>query len=127
MFEYIAPITGTWELAKALKVSVDAIDDAQIKLQMAELIVSLSDAKIAAADATERIADLERQLKSKSEMKFNGNVYQKIDEDGKEWAMCVPCFDSKSIETRLLPNGMENEDGWRCGLCNLYYETSKGR
>ena len=56
--EYVTSIKAAWDLAKAIKTSADAIDDAQIKLQIAELISALADAKIEAAENAEKIAGL---------------------------------------------------------------------
>ncbi|WP_233079621.1 hypothetical protein [Rheinheimera soli] len=44
--EYISGLKAAWDVAKVLKVATDAIDDAHIKLQMAELISALADAKL---------------------------------------------------------------------------------
>ena len=60
--EYISGLKAAWDVAKALKVATDAIDDAHIKLQMAELISALADAKIEAAENAEKISELNIKL-----------------------------------------------------------------
>ena len=50
VMEYVSSIKAVWDIAKAVKVSADAIDDAQIKLQVAELLGALADARIAAVE-----------------------------------------------------------------------------
>jgi hypothetical protein len=90
------------ELAKVVKISTDAIDDAQIKLQVAELISALADAKIQATESSELIASLQQQLKSKAQFKFDGSVYYKILESGEQdgpW--CPVCKDVQGLEVRL--------------------------
>ncbi|MEW8388647.1 MAG: hypothetical protein AB2660_14090 [Candidatus Thiodiazotropha sp.] len=63
----------------------DAIDDAHIKLQIAELISALADAKIEAAEHAEIIAELERKLNSKSELYFeNGMYYRLLDDESSD-------------------------------------------
>ncbi len=51
----IASLKAALEFAKAVKASTDAIDDAKIKLQVAELISALADAKMEAAENAELI------------------------------------------------------------------------
>ena len=59
VLEYVSSMKAAWEIAKAVKVSADAIDDAQIKLQVADLIGALADARISAAESAELIASLQ--------------------------------------------------------------------
>ena len=126
VIEYVSGIKAAWEIAKAVKVSTDAIDDAQIKLQVADLIVTLADARISAAESAELIASLQEQLKSKTAMQFNGRLYYKInDQDKKEGPWCPTCYDSKGLEIRLQPNSDDRgSDDWRCHVCNSYFGSS---
>ncbi|MES2826362.1 MAG: hypothetical protein V4732_22410 [Pseudomonadota bacterium] len=122
--EYVASIKTAWEFAKAVKVSVDAIGDAQIKLQVAELIGALADARIQAAESAELIASLQQQLKSKSQMKFNGHVYYKTTDSGEsEGPWCPTCFDARAIEIRLQSNNLSNRSfNWSCRECKGYFK-----
>lgn len=120
--EYVASIRAAWELAKAVKTSTDAIDDAQIKLQVAELISALADAKIQAAESTELIAELEKQVKAKSQMKFNGSVYYRVTDEGdEEGPWCPTCFDARSMEIRLQKDTSASSRNWRCSECHHPY------
>lgn len=123
VMEYVASVKAAWELAKAIKVSADAIDDAQMKLQVAELIGALADARIQAADSAEFISNLQRQLKSKEEMKFNGSVYYMV-KDGVEqdgpW--CPTCYDARCLEIRLQRSrSRSTESNWHCKECGGYF------
>jgi hypothetical protein len=124
--EYVASIKAAWDLAKAIKTSADAIDDAQIKLQIAELISALADAKIEAAENAERISELERQIKSKSEMLFEGRLYYRFLETGnREGPFCPTCYDKDGKTIRLQPNSENrHHDDWRCHGCGTYYGSS---
>jgi len=126
VLEYVSSMKAAWEIAKAVKVSADAIDDAQIKLQVAELIGALADARISAAESAELIANLQAQLKSKTEMQFNGRLYYKINESNeKEGPWCPTCFDSKGLEVRLQPNSKDRyQDDWQCHVCTSYFGSS---
>lgn len=124
--EYVTSIKAAWDLAKAIKTSADAIDDAQIKLQIAELISALADAKIEAAENAERISELERLLKNKSEMLFEGRLYYRILDGGnKDGPFCPTCFDKDDKGIRLQPNSEDRSyDDWRCHACGTYYDSS---
>ncbi len=124
--EYVTSIKAAWDLAKAIKTSADAIDDAQIKLQIAELISALADAKIEAAENAEKIAELTQLLKSKSKMLFEGRLYYRIlDEGRKEGPFCPICFDKDDKAIRLQPNSEDRHiDDWRCHACSTYFGSS---
>ncbi|MCG8085312.1 MAG: hypothetical protein JAZ13_06320 [Candidatus Thiodiazotropha taylori] len=123
VMEYVASVKAAWEIAKAVKASTDAIDDAQIKLQVAELIGALADARIQAAESAELIASLEKQLKSKSEMKFNGTVYYNVSESGEqEGPWCPTCYDARHLEVRLQAwQRRDDPDNWVCRECKGYF------
>lgn len=117
--EYVAGLKAAWDVAKALKVATDAIDDAHIKLQMAELISALADAKIEAAENTDRIAELERKLKSKSTLVFeNGMYYKLLDDESRDGPFCATCFDSQSKEIRLQHTPGGTFGNYNCYVCS---------
>ena len=113
--EYVAGLKTAWEVAKALKVATDAIDDAQIKLQMAELISALADARVEAAENAEKIAELEKALNTKADLKFDGKVYFMPDGEG---PFCPTCFDKEGSLIRL----QHWDDTWACFNCKHHYE-----
>jgi hypothetical protein len=117
--EYITGIKAAWEVAKALKIAADSIDNAHIKLQIAELISALADAKIEAAENSEKIIALEKQLRSQSSMWFDGSKYFHIEEDEQQTGpFCATCFDLNRKEIRLQ-NVQGNPFGdWHCRVCN---------
>ena len=120
--EYVSGLKAAWEVAKTLKVATDAIDDAHLKLQMAELISALADAKIEAAENAETIATLERKLNAKESLKFMNGVYMKELPDGRsDGPFCPTCFDSVSKEIRLKRINAVGGD-WTCLVCNSYFE-----
>ena len=124
VMEYVAGVKVAWELAKAIKTSADAIDDAQMKLQVAELIGALADARIEAAESSELISSLQQQLKSKAQMKFNGSVYYKIIEgEEQEGPWCPTCYDARGKEIRLQSNtGRAVRANWHCEECNGFFQ-----
>jgi len=124
VMEYVTGVKTAWELAKAIKASADAIDDAQMKLQVAELIGALADARVEAAESSELIASLQQQLKSKALMKFNGSVYYKVTEgEEKEGPWCPTCYDARGLEIRLQKNQTRAvQANWNCKECNGFFQ-----
>lgn len=117
--EYVTGLKAAWDVAKALKVATDAIDDAHIKLQMAELISALADAKIEAAENAEKIAALEKAIKSKSELTFENGMYFKLQENNKkEGPFCASCYDNNSKEIRLQSTPGGTFGNYHCYICD---------
>ncbi|MBY8212905.1 hypothetical protein KW517_02595 [Vibrio fluvialis] len=119
--EYITGIKAAWELAKGLKLATDSIEDANLKLQMAELISALADAKIEAADNAEKIADLERQLNARVTLKYMDEKYYKEENGELDGPYCTTCFDSTSKQIRLKPIPGATRGNWKCLVCKSYY------
>ena len=122
MLESLTFITKAMSLAKSLKQSSDAMGNAEVKMQIAELMSALADAKVESVDANRHIADLEAQLKTKSEMRWNGKAYNRVTDDGdKEGAYCPTCFDDRSKEIRLQTLDFQECDGdyKKCNVCNF--------
>ncbi len=117
--EYISSLKAAWEVAKAIKVATDSINDAHLKLQIAELISALADAKIEAAENAEKISELRNLLKAKSELKYMEGKYFKVDESGeKDGPFCSTCYDSTSKEIRLLNIQGSYGGDWQCRVCS---------
>ncbi|MBT0055135.1 hypothetical protein J4H24_23175 [Vibrio alginolyticus] len=117
--EYVSGLKAAWDVAKALKTATDAIDDAHIKLQMAELISALADAKIEAAESAEKIAILENRLNAKCNFEFDGKKYFKmLPDERREGPYCPTCYDSNEKQIRLqnYPGAIGGD--WRCKVCN---------
>lgn len=120
--EYVTSLKAAWEVAKALKTATDAIDDAQIKLQIADLISALADAKIEAAESVEKIAELERRLNSQSTFKYDGSkYYQELESGERDGPYCPTCFDLNKNEIRLQGPADWIAGNWNCEVCNGYF------
>ena len=124
--EYVSGIKAAWDIAKAVKLSTDAIDDAQVKLQMAELIAALADARVQAADSTERIAELENLLKVKQEFQFDGEVYFQVNEEAntKSGPWCPTCFDARNLQIRLQLARKHSNRKYECYECKAEFVRS---
>lgn len=117
--EYVTGLKVAWDVAKALKTATDVIDDAHIKLQMAELISALADAKIEAAENAEKIAELENTLKTKSSFIFENGMYVKLlDDEEVDGPYCPTCYDSDSKEIRLQHSRNNSFGNYVCRVCN---------
>ena len=97
------------DIAKTLKNSDDIFEKAEIKLQLAKLIVSLADAKMLIAEIQEDlIACNKEKNKLKEEINFKENLifkrpYYLIKQsnNGTDGPFCQICYDN---ETKQLPS-----------------------
>lgn len=123
VIDYVASVSAAREIAEAVKSSADAIDDAQIKLQVAELLRALDDTRIQAAENIELIASLQQQLTSNAEMKFIGDVYYKVRKNPEEEVTrCPTCYGARGI--KIGPprvSGQPSQANWLCRQCGRYY------
>ena len=126
--EYITGLKVAWDVAKTLKIATDAIDDAHIKLQMAELISALADAKIEAAENAEVIYKLKQQIDREESLIYEKGLYFRILVDGeKDGPFCQKCYDSEGLLMRTYEGQayIATIEKWgnahTCRKCNSVY------
>ena len=144
--EYIPAIKTAWETAKTLKMAADSIGDAHIKLQIAELIGALADAKIEASEKDEKIIALEERLKKLEQqedrrklLRVRKNVYVAVNNEVEgygEGPWCTNCFDTKSVLVTLhhkcnsamaVGNASFSSYVWECPSCKSSVRAEKER
>ncbi len=116
----LAGIKSATEIAKIIKDSGASLEQAEIKLKLADLISALADAKIEIANIREALSEKEIQIKElnqKLEIKEN-IVWQKpyyfiIENGKKDGPYCQKCYDSKQLLMRL----QGTEGFWQCNEC----------
>ena len=117
--EYISSIKVAWDVAKALKVATDSIDDAHIKLQMADLISALADAKIEAAEHAGKIKELEAKLNIKASMSYWNGLYYREENGEKTGPFCPTCYDNN--EKSIWVNYNAEYGHHHCKVCDNYH------
>ena len=120
-------IKAALKIAKAVKNATDAINNADLKLQIADLISALADAKLEASKSIELIASLKQQLKLKSEMKFNGSVFYRDIDGENEGPYCPTCYDVERLVVHLHKEqgkGLSGEiiRNWLCKACKRTFK-----
>ena len=116
----LAGIKSAADIAKIIKDSGSSLEQAEIKLQLAELIGALADAKIEIANVREVISDKEaliKDLHQKLELKENiiwkKPYYFVMQNEKKDGPFCQKCYDSNQQLIRL-----QGEEGWwQCLEC----------
>ncbi|NDV25811.1 hypothetical protein [Desulfovibrio sp. JC010] len=117
-------IKSAIDIATKLSEVSDAIKQADLKLQLAELVEKLADAKIQLSkvkielnDKDEEISDLKQLLKQNAELKFNENygLYE-AEKDGKTVRYCTKCH----AEGKLIPV-QETASRFECKRCDQTY------
>jgi len=131
----VGSVKSAIEIAKLLKDSADSFDKAEVKLQLAELIGSLADAKMQIAEIQEVLIESDKERKeliNKLNLKENliyekPYYFKKISVQEKDGPFCQLCYDKDSKLIRL--QDWENGE-WNCLSCkthvtdNNYISTS---
>jgi hypothetical protein len=126
----VSTLKTSIDIAKALKDSDEIFEKAEIKLQLAELISSLADAKMQIAEIQEQLIINEKEknallekIKLKDELIFDKAYYwRKINEDEKDGPFCQTCYD---LEEKLIRLQGGNNDYWTCYSCKSSFEGKK--
>lgn len=117
------------DLAKDIKNTQSLIDNADVKLQVIELIDTLVDTKADLADIKTQllekdklIAELKEQLNKKKSV-FYEEPYYWIDlDDGKiDGAFCQKCYDGNNKLARVVPRSHQFLDGYYCHVCDTWF------
>lgn len=123
----VGSIKSAIDIAKVLKDGADTFDKAEVKLQLAELISSLADAKMQMAEVQELLLesnaekkDLLNKLNQKEKIIYEKPSYFKINDDNsKDGPYCQNCYDANEKLIRL--QGGKN-DFWKCNQCDNTYK-----
>lgn len=126
----VGSIKSAIDIAKVLKDGADTFDKAEVKLQLAELISSLADAKMQMAEVQELLIESNTEkkellikLNQKDKVIYRKPSYFKINDDNTEdGPYCQNCYDSNEKLIRL--QGGTN-DVWTCNQCEKTYKGSK--
>lgn len=122
----VGSVKSAIEIAKLLKNSADSFDKAEVKLQLADLIGSLADAKMLIAEIQESLLESEQEKKellAKLDLKEN-LIYEKpyywtkISAQEKEGPFCQLCYDKDKKLIRLQHWGTGE---WICQACKTHF------
>ena len=127
----ISSINFTIEGVKALSKASGAIERAELKLQLAEMMGALAEVKLELTQAMEdrtfhqqQIARLEEALRIKETVRREGDAYYKLDENGNAVGepYCLRCWE---VEHRLhtLVRGRMGMRIRVCAVCNKEYSS----
>ena len=107
---------------------------AEVKLQFANLISKLADAKVEITDIQQQllekdqqIRDLNEQVTVKEKLHYEPPYYWLVEGDSKDGPFCQVCYDkdNKLIFFRLHEDESEAHRGlWGCKVCKNFYTDS---
>jgi len=125
----VGSVKSAIEIAKLLKDSADSFDKAEVKLQLAELIGSLADAKMQIAEIQEALLESDREKKellNKLNLKENlvyekPYYWKKTTEQEKEGPYCQLFYDKDQKLIRLQDWG---NGEWNCQSCKTHVTDS---
>lgn len=121
----LGSIKAATDIAKLIRNSNISLQDAEVKLKLADLISTLADAKIEMADIQadlirnqEKISELENKLKLKEDVTWDEPYYWLGAAKEKNGPYCQKCFDGEQKLIRLQGNG---SGYWDCKQCTSSY------
>ena len=128
----LGSIKTATDIAKLIKDSGSSLEQAEVKLKIAELVSALADAKIELAEVQgelqskdQIIASLRDDLAKKEGVKFDGEYYFAVNDDV---PYCPVCYekDNKLIHLTFYERGFYDDEAfYECRVCtHKYYNTS---
>lgn len=126
----IAAVTQGLGIAKALRSIEKAYDEATYKAQIAELIGSLTDAKLSLAEAKDEMAAKDKEIErlratfeAKAKLAKGPDDYDyKSDDEGRPigYPICPKCHETGGRIVQLKQNVKHNAG--RCPVCEMEYK-----
>lgn len=117
------------EIARAIKDSGVTLEQAEIKIKLADLLFALAEVKTEAADvrqalldAQERIRELEEEAKLKAELQWHQPYYWRTGKDGEAELFCQPCRDTDKRLSRLHTDG---KGLFQCRVCRQGFKSNE--
>lgn len=119
----LSSIKTASDIAKLIKDSGTSLEQAEMKLKLADLISALADAKIEVATVqgtlTEKdveIKELKQKLSVRDAVHYRAPFYWSLTAEGEDGPYCQKCYD---VEGRLvrLQKSVNRENVWSCRAC----------
>jgi len=127
----LGSIKTATDIAKLIKYSGTSLENAEVKLQIADLISSLADIKMELADVQtiliekdKNILALRDQLNTKESVIWSKPYYFVEKNEEKDGPFCQQCYDNEQKLIRLQGGGTSH---WHCLSCKGAYRDSNYR
>lgn len=119
-------IQSAIEVTQRLRALSKKVEDAEIKMLLADLSSDLADAKLEAANLKFEVAKLKEDLLSaQTAQKAKSGVQPKVIEgaynfEGEEGNFCTACYDALGKKSRVRPleHPFNTFGKWECPVCN---------
>lgn len=118
----LASIKTATEIAKLIKDSGASLEQAEVKLQIANLISSLADAKIELVELQTEMNQLKDKLSQRAAVKWVKPYYMIQTSNEMEGPFCPTCYDNNEKMIRLQGSGSK---GWSCLTCKGFFKDSE--
>lgn len=127
----LSSVRAATDIAKLLREAGVTLDQAEIKLKIADLVGTLADAKmeIAAIQGTieerdKRIQELEQALELQGQIQFDRPYYWRIFGSTRDGPFCQQCYDA---ERKLIRLQGFTDGVWNCVTCKNTFADSTHR
>ena len=115
------------DIAGSLKDSKSSLQEAEMQLKLADLMGNLAETKMNMAEIQslllkkdETIRELEKRLKLKENLVYDGHVYWLSKENNeKDGPFCQKCYDTTDRLVRLQNHFIKQSRYLKCTACNI--------
>ncbi|XCN71193.1 MAG: hypothetical protein Q3M24_12795 [Candidatus Electrothrix aestuarii] len=123
----LSGIKQATDIAKIIKDSSSSLEEAEIKLKLADLISALADAKVEIANIKEAVTEKDEEItrlkgviETSDKLVWESPYYFLINEEEvKDGPYCQKCYDSQRKFIRLQSGGEKGT--WKCHECKNFF------
>lgn len=127
----LAGLKNATDLLKLISSSSSTLEEAEVKLKIADIFGNLADARVEIADIKlllnekdQKIKQLEEELRVDKEIIWHDPYYLKMNSAGKkDGPYCQSCFDKDKKLIRL--QSFYKNGAWDCKVCKTTYLDEK--
>ncbi|WPD24559.1 MAG: hypothetical protein SD837_08330 [Candidatus Electrothrix scaldis] len=123
----LSGIKQATDIAKIIKDSSSSLEEAEIKLKLADLISALADAKVEIANIKEAVTEKDEEItrlkgviETSDKLVWRAPYYFLIDDNYEDGPYCQKCYDSQRKLIRLQSPGAKGY--WECKECSNNYK-----
>ena len=130
----ITSVKTAFEIAKLIGSSASSMEQAELKLKLAELMGALADAKMELVEVQDaliekdaKIEELEKAFEEKGELTRQNDAYYAVDAGGNPTGKpyCLRCWESDHKKRQLVRFGGSKRFESICTACSQKYELTK--
>lgn len=121
----VGALSSSINIVKGMIQLRDEVKASELKINLADLLQRLYEAKDESNALRSEVASLKDKLRVRQAMSFRGGRYYAAGRDGTDdGPFCPKCWDGKDRQCRMVPSEyMEGMPGFQCVVCNYFCKS----